>query len=165
LFSCYDDGWEQRVDISHFLGYNNIKKYVYLYISDESVRRHIMAKLTMNRPPMERKIIRVSSKRQITIPQKYFEVLGFSNEVECILQNNSIVIRPTRENSGSEFSEQILTDLISQGLSGQALLRAFKEMSRKIAPAMDKLIHEADNIAKGEDKGATMEDIFGMEVK
>lgn len=124
-----------------------------------------MIKKTMQRAPLERKIISVSSKRQITIPQKYFEVLGFSNEVECILQKNSIVIRPIRELSGNEFSEQILTDLISQGLSGQALLRAFKEMSRKIAPAVAKLIQEADNIAKGEVKGATMADVFDMEDK
>lgn len=114
---------------------------------------------------MERKIISVSGKRQITIPQKYFEALGFSNEAECILQNNAIVIRPIRENTGSEFSEHILADLIAQGLSGQQLLAKFKEMSKKIAPAMDKLISEADSIAKGEKKGATMADIFGAEDK
>ena len=114
---------------------------------------------------MERKIISVSGKRQVTIPQKYFEVLGFSNEAECILQNNAIVIRPIKENTGSEFSEQILADLIAQGLSGQELLAKFKEMSKKITPAMDKLISEADSIAKGEKKGATVADIFGPEDK
>jgi len=66
-------------------------------------------------------IISVSGRRQITIPQKYFEALGFSNEAECILQNNAIVIRPIRENTGNEFSEQILADLIAQGFSGQEL--------------------------------------------
>ena len=59
----------------------------------------------------ERKIISVSKKRQITIPQKYFNILGLSNEVECILQENSIVIRPIRENVSDEFGEQ--------GYSGQ----------------------------------------------
>lgn len=122
-----------------------------------------MAKSAVRSNSIERKIISVSSKRQITIPQKYFKELGFSNEVECILQNNAIVIRPIRENSGSEFSEQILADLIVQGVSGQDLLVKFKEMSKKIAPAMDKLISEADSIAKGEKKGATMEDIFEVE--
>jgi hypothetical protein len=114
---------------------------------------------------MERKIISVSGKRQVTIPQKYFEALGFSNEAECILQNNAIVIRPIRENGGSEFSEQILADLIAQGFSGQELLTRFKEMSKKIAPAMEKLINEADSIAMGGKKGATMTDIFGTEDK
>lgn len=114
---------------------------------------------------MERKIISVSGKRQVTIPQKYFEALGFSNEAECILQKNAIVIRPVKENTGNEFSEQILADLIAQGLSGQELLAKFKELSKKIAPAMEKLISEADSIAKKEKKGASMLDIFGAEDK
>lgn len=114
---------------------------------------------------MERKIISVSGKRQVTIPQKYFEALGFSNEAECILQNNSIVLRPVKERTASEFSEQILADLISQGLSGQKLLDEFREMSNKIRPAIVKLISEADGIAKDENKGATMDDIFKTEDK
>ena len=114
---------------------------------------------------MERKIISVSGKRQITIPQKYFEVLGFSNEAECILLNNAIVIRPIRENTESVFSEQILADLITKGLSGQELLVKFKEASKKIAPAMDQLIGEADRIAKCDSKSATMADIFGSQDK
>lgn len=122
-----------------------------------------MASVAVRSKSMERKIISVSGKRQVTIPQKYFEALGFGNEAECILQNNSIIIRPIRENASSEFSEQILADLINQGLSGQELLKKFKEMSSKIAPAMEKLINEADSIAKGEIKGATMTDVFGAE--
>lgn len=124
-----------------------------------------MATSAVRSNAMERKIISVSGKRQVTIPQKYFEALGFSNEAECILQNNAIVIRPIKDNSGSEFSEQILADLIAQGLSGQKLLAKFKEMNKKIAPAMEKLINEADSIAKGEKRGATMADIFGAEGK
>ncbi len=124
-----------------------------------------MAKDAVRSGSMERKIISVSGKRQITIPQKYFETLGFSSEAECILQNNAIVIRPIRENTGNEFSEQILADLIAQGFSGQELLEKFKEISKKVAPAMNKLIGEADSIAKGEKKGATMADIFMVEDK
>ena len=124
-----------------------------------------MASVAVRSNSMERKIISVSGKRQITIPQKYFEALGFSNEAECILENNSIIIRPVRENMGNEFSEQILADLIAQGFSGQELLVKFKDMSKKIAPAVKELIHEADSIAKGEKRGATMADIFGAEEK
>ena len=122
-----------------------------------------MANIAVRGGLMERKIISVSGKRQVTIPQKYFEALGFSNEAECILQNNAIIIRPIKENTGSEFSEQILAELIAQGLSGQELLVKFKEMSKKISPAIDKLISEADSIASGNKKGATMADIFGSE--
>ncbi len=124
-----------------------------------------MVKSAVRRRSTERKIISVSGKRQITIPRKYFDVLGFSNEAECILQHNAIVIRPIRENTGSEFSEQILADLIAQGFTGEELLMKFKEMSKKIALAMDKLIGEADRIVKGEQNSAAMVDIFGAEYK
>jgi bifunctional DNA-binding transcriptional regulator/antitoxin component of YhaV-PrlF toxin-antitoxin module len=112
---------------------------------------------------IERKIISVSNKRQVTIPKKYFEALGFSSEAECILQKNSIIIHPICVNTGSEFSEQILADLISQGFSGQELLNKFKELSNKVTPAMKRLISEADSIATGEKRSAAMSDIFGAE--
>jgi hypothetical protein len=120
-----------------------------------------MVKIASRSGSVERKIISVSGKRQITIPQKYFEALGFNAEAECILQNNAIVIRPIRENTGSEFSELILSDLISQGYAGPMLLDKFREMSRKIGPAMSQLIDEADGIAKAEKGATTMTDIFG----
>ena len=122
-----------------------------------------MTNLAVRSNVVERKIISVSAKRQVTIPQKYFEALGFNNEAECILKNNSIIIRPIKENTGSEFSEQILADLLEQGLSGQELLIKFKEMNKKIRPAVETIISEADSIAKSEIKCATMTDIFGAE--
>lgn len=114
-----------------------------------------------NEDRVERKIISISSKRQVTIPQKYFEKLGFHGEAECILQNNAIIIRPVRTGDGGAFSEEILADLIAQGLSGQELLDQFKEQSRKIRPAVERLIEEADEVAKSSSVG--MKDIFAVE--
>jgi len=122
-----------------------------------------MASPSIKSTYMERKIISVSNKRQVTIPKKYFEALGFSSEAECILQKNSIIIRPVCVNTGSEFSEQILADLISQGFSGQELLDKFKELSNKVTPAMKKLISEADSIATGAKRSDAMSDIFSAE--
>ena len=67
----------------------------------------------------EKRIIRISSKRQITIPQKFFSLLGFQTEAECVLQDGELVIRPIKELSGGEFSEQILTDLIAEGFKAR----------------------------------------------
>ena len=75
---------------------------------------------------MERKKVSISAKRQITIPQKFFTMLGFDDEAECILRGNELVIRPVKESSGGEFAEQILTDLVKRGLSGDELIKAFK---------------------------------------
>ena len=110
---------------------------------------------------MERKIISVSMKRQITIPQKYFENLGFDNEAECILQEGGIFIRPIRETRTGEFSEQILADLIAQGLSGQELLDSFKEQSKKVRPAVQKLIDEADTFAKSGKGKISLDELLG----
>ncbi len=110
----------------------------------------------------ERKIIRISEKRQMTIPQKFYDALNMNDEAECILQNGQIILRPIKENTGGEFAEQILADLIRQGYSGEALLEKFKEMSKKIRPAVEAMIKEAEDIAK-KDRGVNMQDIFVVE--
>lgn len=113
---------------------------------------------------IERKIISISSKRQITIPQKYFDALGFDNEAECILKDDSIIIRPLRERCSGEFDEQILADLIAQGISGQDLLDKFKEMRQKIRPAVKQMIIENDDMIKNHDyKLVKVSDIFSIE--
>ena len=81
---------------------------------------------------LERKMISISVKRQLTIPLKFFNTLGFSNEAECILQEDGILIRPLRVAESKEHSEKILADLIAQGYEGQQLLDKFKELSMAI---------------------------------
>ena len=112
---------------------------------------------------MERKVISVSVKRQLTIPQKYFEALGFNNEAECFLQEDGLFIRPLRDTGGSEFSEQILSDLISQGYAGQELLEKFKEHSKAVRPAVLKLIEETDAFAQSGEGRIPMDELFGSE--
>lgn len=114
--------------------------------------------------PMSKKRISVSQKRQITIPIEFYNVVGIEKEVECYIENNAIVIRPVRESSG-EFDEQILADLISQGLSGEELLTRFKETRKKIRPAVEALIAEAELAANGKSKHSTYDDVFADEDK
>jgi len=123
-----------------------------------------MAKDTEKEKIEERKIIRVSDKRQVTIPLKYYELLGFGKEAECTLRENEIVIRPLQE-SLEEFSEEILAELISKGYSGEELLSKFREMRRKIRPAIDSMIKEADEIAEGNGKSLSLAEIFSEKGK
>jgi hypothetical protein len=81
-----------------------------------------------------RKVISISSKRQITIPQKSV--------------------------SGGEFAEQILEDLIKEGLSGEALLSEFKERQAQIRPAVESMLSEAEAVAEGKSDFATYDDVF-----
>ena len=112
---------------------------------------------------MDRKIVSISSKRQITIPQKFYDALQFGDEAECVVRGNELVIRPARVNSGGEFAEQILADLIANGLSGDELLREFKAAQAKVRPAIEAMISEADEVASGNGEFYTYDDIFASE--
>ncbi len=70
-----------------------------------------MSTRTMGRRgnPIETKRIKVSKKRQITIPQRFFEKLNIDDEVECEMTNAEIIIRPVRQET--EFAEDILKDI------------------------------------------------------
>lgn len=112
---------------------------------------------------MERKLLSISSKRQITIPQKFFNMLGFGTEAECLVRGNELVIRPIETRADGEFAEQILEDLIKQGYSGDELLIQFRKEQKKIKPAVQAMISEARKIAKDGTASSTTEEIFGTE--
>ena len=112
---------------------------------------------------MERKIVSISSKRQITIPQKFYTALGFADEAECIIRGNELIVRPARVQSGGEFAEQILAELIAEGLSGDMLLNEFKKRQAKVRPAVEVLLHEAEDTALGKGLYYSYEDIFEVE--
>jgi len=111
---------------------------------------------------MERKIINVTGKRQITIPLKFYESLSFGKEIECFLTEDSIILRPL-SHSDDSFTMEILKDLVSKGLSGEELLSQFAKQRANIKNAIGMLIDEANEIADGKRKGATTKDIFGEE--
>lgn len=111
---------------------------------------------------VDKKRISISSKRQITIPQKYFEILGFEGEAECMIRGNELVVRPIRENSVGEFAEYILEDLIKQGFQGEELLSQFKIAQKKIRPAIENILQEADQVAEGKGEYLSYKDVFGV---
>lgn len=115
--------------------------------------------------PMEMKKVSISSKRQITIPQKFFSMLGFDTEAECMVRGNELIIRPAKTNTGGEFAEQILADLISQGYSGNELLERFKKVQKDVRPAVEAMLVEAERVADSNSGYATYDDVFGTEEK
>ena len=116
----------------------------------------------MERKIMERKIINITGKRQITIPLKFYEQLNFGKEVECFLAENAVVIRPL-STSDDSFTIEILKDLVAQGYGGNELIEKFSEQRGNIQKAIGALINEADEIAAGKRKRTTTQDIFGEE--
>lgn len=112
---------------------------------------------------MESKKVSISSKRQITIPQKFFTLLGFNTEAECIMRGNELILRPVKSNTGGEFAEQILADLIRQGYSGEELLEKFKQAQKEVRPAVEAMLAEADRVAESGSGGYSLDDVFGTE--
>ena len=113
--------------------------------------------------PMEIKKVSISAKRQITIPQKFFGMLGFDREAECMVRGNELVIRPVKTNVGGEFAEQILADLIAQGYSGNDLLEHFKKAQKAVRPAVEEMLAEAERVAASESEYTTYDEVFGGE--
>ena len=109
----------------------------------------------------EQKKVTISSKRQFTIPQKFFTELGFDREAVCTLGNGMLIIEPVRSENGGEFAEQILSDLIAEGYSGQELLTEFKSRQSQVRPAVEKMLKAAKDAVNGIGKNYSYEDVFG----
>ena len=109
----------------------------------------------------QQKRVTISSKRQFTIPQRFFTEFGFDKEAVCTMAEGMLIIEPAKEVSNSEFSEQILADLIAEGYEGQELLIEFKNRQSKIRPAVERLIKMAKDAANGIGEYAAFDEVFG----
>ena len=96
----------------------------------------------------------------ITIPQKFFTMLGFDIEAECTVRGNELVIRPVRTNTGGEFAEQILADLIARGYSGNELLERFKKVQGQVRPAVEAMLADAERAASSQSGHISYEDVL-----
>ena len=112
---------------------------------------------------IERKIVSISPKRQITIPQKFFKKLGFGDAAECIMRGSEIIIRPARNVSDGYFSEYILSDLVNEGYAGQKLVEEFRIRYQAVRPAVESVIEKAEAAAEGRGEYVSLDDLFKEE--
>jgi len=115
---------------------------------------------TMNRRAKREKRS-ISSKGQVTIPRAFILELGLEGEVEFIKRDNELVLRPVR--GEMDFSEEILKDLVDQGLSGKELLAEFTAIKNNLRPAAEQMLEDARTLAKRrkESGDKETEEIFG----
>ena len=112
----------------------------------------------------KQKRVMITSKRQLTIPQKFYTELGFDREAVCTMGDGMLIIQPaTHVSGGGEFAEQILSELIAKGFSGQELLNEFKTRQAKVRPAVEAMLEAAKAAASGTGEYSTYDDIFGSE--
>jgi hypothetical protein len=115
---------------------------------------------TTNRQLPVQKRVTITSKRQFTIPQKFFVDLGFEKDAVCTMCDGFLIIQPVQNISESEFAEQILAELIVEGFSGQELLDEFRKRQSKIRPGIEAILEEAKQVAQGTGKYYTYDDVF-----
>ena len=119
-----------------------------------------MGKVLEREKGVEVKKLRISAKRQITIPQKFYSQLRFTHGAECEIRGEELIIRPIRE-GGGEFAEEILSDLIKEGLSGEELLQAFRNRQKEIRPTVEALLKDAKKVAEEKAPYYTLQEVFG----
>ena len=120
-----------------------------------------MIKTTVRTP--EQKRVTITSKRQFTIPQKFYSELGFEREAVCIMGDGMLILRPAASVSRGDFAEQILEELINEGYNGSELLKEFKVRQAKVRPAIEAMIEAAKNVAEGIGEYSDYSDIFETE--
>ncbi|MCR4442700.1 MAG: AbrB/MazE/SpoVT family DNA-binding domain-containing protein [Peptococcaceae bacterium] len=110
---------------------------------------------------MESRVIRISSKKQITIPQAFYEKLGLGREAECILKGDELIIRRL-DKASDDYSDLILQDLVNQGYTGEELVEQFRKMKAGIRLAAQRMIDDAVAIAKKDtrDRESVHKEIF-----
>ena len=91
-----------------------------------------MAEPTRNNIDWEPRVIKVSSKRQITIPAEVYEAAGFSDYALASWTEDGLVIQPI-DVSDEDSSVKILRMLLAQGYDGEALIDEYEKVRRKIA--------------------------------
>ena len=117
-----------------------------------------MSKVLSEKNPKQSKRVAVSSKRQISIPKEFFDLLNIGNEVMLELYGNQIIIRPVRQGF-DDFSEEILEDLIEEGYSGEKLMSEFKYRKAQLGGAVQSLIEET----RESGVHTTIDELFGEE--
>lgn len=86
--------------------------------------------------------IKITSKRQITIPKAFFDYLGIEETVHAFLLDDGILIKPEQKRSVQEMDiEAILRNVMSEGYSGDELTDEFARRVKEYNMVMDRRIN------------------------
>ena len=106
--------------------------------------RRIMGATALAEP----QIIKISSKRQITIPAKFYEGGSFKEYALATWTDDGLLIQPL-DVDNEDVTVDILRYLIGQGCEGEDLIARYQEMKRKIIPVSTKLDEAERDIVEG----------------
>ena len=92
--------------------------------------------------------VKISSKRQITIPAKIYEGAGFRDYALCTWIDKGMLLQPL-DVEDEDVTVDILRYLIEEGYEGEDLIAQYQEMKKKIIPLKAKLDQAERDIAEG----------------
>lgn len=92
--------------------------------------------------------IKISSKRQITIPAKAYEEAGFKDYALCTWSDKGVFLQPL-DVEDEDVTIDILRYLINEGYEGEDLIAQYKAMKKKVVSVKDKLDEAERDIAEG----------------
>lgn len=92
--------------------------------------------------------IKISSKRQITIPAKAYEEAGFKDYALCTWSDKGMFLQPL-DVEDEDVTIDILRYLINEGYEGEDLIAQYKAMKKKVVSVKDKLDESERDIAEG----------------
>ncbi len=84
------------------------------------------------------KMVKITSKRQFTIPKKYYDALQIGEQARCYTDGGKLIIEPARPDSFWDFFSDILKELVAENYSGEELLREFEIRKKNTAVALEK---------------------------
>ncbi len=105
----------------------------------------------------ETQVVKISSKRQITIPSKCFEQAGFGDYALCTWNEKGLVLEPLAVDD-EDATVEILRYLISHGAEGEELIARYQEIKRKVTSVKTRIQKAEEDIADGavDDWGSMM---------
>lgn len=96
----------------------------------------------------ESQTIKISSKRQITIPSKWYREMEFGEYALATWTEDGILIQPL-EVRDEDVSVDILRHLIAQGYEGDDLVEQYRKMQPKIVSVRRAIEDAEEDIAAG----------------
>ena len=96
----------------------------------------------------EPQTIKISSKRQITIPAKWYREMEFGEYALATWTEEGILIQPL-EVRDEDVSVDILRHLVAQGYEGDELIEQYRKMQPKIVSVRRAIEKAEEDVAAG----------------
>lgn len=97
------------------------------------------------------KYVRITGKRQITIPKEFYDQLRMGTVLHAWIKDGRLVLEPLRADDPIDFAQEIINDLADSGLTGAELKREFSRRREGIMAALKALTEEGRREAQSID--------------